>query len=148
MITAFTIRFAKLIPFLGQEMSISGSQADKVGGWGAQLSCLFDAFPPVLLLQPNKAQKALLKEKFKVGAADPVCPDDQVSPPPFPLRTQGFNTELEELCRVHGQYSIPDSRLRQRVREDNIELLGPLYSEFFRVYVYDHACTSVLVFIL
>lgn len=81
--------FAKLIPFLGQEMSISGSQADK----------------------PNKAQKALLKEKFK-----------------------GFNTELEELCRVHGQYSIPDSRLRQRVREDNIELLGPLYSEFFRVY--------------
>eukprot|EP00731_Ephydatia_muelleri_P028523 Em0020g167a len=81
--------FAKLIPFLGQEMSISGYQADK----------------------PNKAQKALLKEKFK-----------------------GFNTELEELCRVHGQYSIPDSRLRQRVREDNIELLGPLYSEFFRVY--------------
>ena len=26
------IRFAKLIPFLGQEMSISGYQADKVGG--------------------------------------------------------------------------------------------------------------------
>lgn len=81
--------FAKLIPFLGQEMSISGSPTDKL----------------------NKAQKTLLKEKFK-----------------------GFNTELEELCRVHGQYSIPDARLRQRVREDNCELLGAMYSEFFRVY--------------
>ena len=83
------------------------------------------------MLQISKAQKALLKEKFKVGSS--CCPS--VCAYKWCPHVQGFNTELEELCRVHGQYSVPDARLRQRVREDSCQLLGAMYSEFFRVYV-------------
>ena len=39
---------------------------------------------------------------------------------------QGFNTELEELCRVQQHWSIPDSQLRARVRTENVELVGGL----------------------
>jgi exocyst complex protein 7 len=59
----------------------------------------------------SKAAKQTIKDKYK-----------------------GFNTEIEELCRVQQHWSIPDSQLRARVRTENVELVGPLYAEFHRVY--------------
>lgn len=57
----------------------------------------------------GKQSRQVLKDKFK-----------------------GFNTELEELHRMQQQWSIPDAQLRARIREDNVEMITPLYTEFYR----------------
>ena len=46
---------------------------------------------------------------------------------------QGFNTELEELYKVQQQYSIPNSSLRQSVREDGVSLVILAYTPFFEL---------------
>jgi exocyst complex protein 7 len=60
---------------------------------------------------PSKSQKQLLKDHFK-----------------------GFNVELEELLRIQKDYSIPDSTLRRRVRDENITLIVIPYSNFYHDY--------------
>ena len=64
----------------------------------------------LLYLQLSNQRRQLLKDKFK-----------------------GFNAELEELHHVQEQWSIPDAQLRARIRSDNIEMIVPLYSEFYRM---------------
>jgi exocyst complex protein 7 len=46
-------------------------------------------------------------------------------------RFKGFNTEMEELTRIQRTYSIPDETLRGRVKMANVELLVPVYREFY-----------------
>lgn len=46
-------------------------------------------------------------------------------------RFKNFNTELEELQRIQRDWSLPDPVLRSRVRNDNVELLVPLYTRFY-----------------
>jgi exocyst complex protein 7 len=46
---------------------------------------------------------------------------------------KGFNTELEELLKVQKEWSLPDPVLRSRVRNDNIEVIVPLYSTFHQM---------------
>ena len=48
-------------------------------------------------------------------------------------RFKGFNVEFEELHRVQEQWSLPDPQLRARVRNNNVEVIVPLYNEFFRM---------------
>jgi exocyst complex protein 7 len=68
----------------------------------------------VALAQPDKAdklsknQRQMIKDRFK-----------------------GFNTEMEELTRIQRTYSIPDETLRGRVKMANVELLVPVYREFY-----------------
>jgi len=47
---------------------------------------------------------------------------------------KGFNTELEELHKVQQNWSIPDPHLRARIRGDNVEIVAPVYAEFYRVH--------------
>ena len=63
-----------------------------------------------LFLQLSSQRRQLLKDKFK-----------------------GFNTEVDELHRIQEQWSIPDAQLRARIRSDNIEMIVPLYTEFYRM---------------
>ncbi|CAI8016816.1 Exocyst complex component 7 [Geodia barretti] len=79
-----------------------------IGFLGHEVSASAGAGGPDKL---SKAAKQTIKDKYK-----------------------GFNTEIEELCRVQQHWSIPDSQLRARVRTENVELVGPLYAEFHRVY--------------
>ena len=60
--------------------------------------------------QLSNQKRQLLKDKFK-----------------------GFNTELEELHRIQKDWSLPDPVLRSRVRDDNIELIIPLYTTFYQM---------------
>ena len=46
---------------------------------------------------------------------------------------KGFNTELEELLKIQKEWSLPDPVLRSRVRNDNIELIVPLYTTFHQM---------------
>lgn len=47
---------------------------------------------------------------------------------------KGFNTELEELHKIQKDWSLPDHVLRSRVRNDNVELIVPLYTIFHERY--------------
>ena len=60
--------------------------------------------------QLSNQKRQLLKDKFK-----------------------GFNTELEELQRIQKEWSLPDPVLRARVRNDNVELIVPLYTTFYQM---------------
>ena len=62
-------------------------------------------------MQLSNQKRQVLKDKFK-----------------------GFNTELEELHRVQKDWSVPDPSLRARVRDDNAELIVPLYTTFYQMY--------------
>ena len=44
---------------------------------------------------------------------------------------QGFNKELEEICRVQKGYAIPDSELREVLKRDNRDFVLPKYQAFF-----------------
>lgn len=47
---------------------------------------------------------------------------------------KGFNTEMEELLKIQRDWSLPDPLLRSRVRNDNVELIVPLYTTFHDLY--------------
>lgn len=64
---------------------------------------LFHSLP----VQMSNQKRQVLKDKFK-----------------------GFNTELEELHKIQKDWSLPDHVLRSRVRNDNVELIVPLYTIF------------------
>lgn len=61
-------------------------------------------------IQMSNQKRQVLKDKFK-----------------------GFNTELEELHKIQKDWSLPDPVLRQRVRNDNVELILPLYTTFYEM---------------
>ena len=44
--------------------------------------------------------------------------------------TQGFNTELDELHQIQKTYAVPDTQLRDQLRNENVRLILPLYSSF------------------
>lgn len=43
---------------------------------------------------------------------------------------QGFNKELEDICRIQKSYAIPDSDLRQTLIKDNKDYITPKYKMF------------------
>lgn len=47
---------------------------------------------------------------------------------------QGFNKELEDLCRVQKAYAVPDSKLRESIRSENKRRLVPRYETFHSKY--------------
>lgn len=67
------------------------------------------------------------------------------------LFLKGFNTELEELHKVQQNWSIPDPHLRARIRGDNVEIVAPVYAEFYRVWVMHGSrmseCASIRIII-
>ena len=47
---------------------------------------------------------------------------------------RGFTQAFEDTLALQKQYCIPDSELRQQFRQDNIELVIPLYKKFLERY--------------
>ncbi|XP_037093563.1 exocyst complex component 7-like [Pollicipes pollicipes] len=45
-----------------------------------------------------------------------------------------FNREMEELCRLQREYSIPDVQLRESLKRDNKEFVLPKYASFYDRY--------------
>ena len=43
---------------------------------------------------------------------------------------KGFNTELEELHQIQKTYAVPDTQLRDQLRNENIDLIVPHYTTF------------------
>ncbi|KAJ7362142.1 Exocyst complex component 7 [Desmophyllum pertusum] len=47
---------------------------------------------------------------------------------------KGFNTEFEELHQIQKTYAVPDTQLRDQIRDENIKLIFPLYETFRNKY--------------
>ncbi|KAF7496440.1 Exocyst complex component 7 [Sarcoptes scabiei] len=47
----------------------------------------------------------------------------------------GFNKEFEAVINAHKYFSIPDKDLRENLKQEHIELIGPLYHAFYNRYV-------------
>ncbi|XP_043201379.1 exocyst complex component 7-like [Amphibalanus amphitrite] len=45
-----------------------------------------------------------------------------------------FNREMEELCKVQREYSLPDVQLRESLKRDNKEFVLPKYTSFYDKY--------------
>ena len=52
----------------------------------------------------------------------------------FLLVFQGFNKELEEVCRAQKVYAIPDVNLRESLKKDNKDFILPKYQTFYEKY--------------
>ena len=48
-----------------------------------------------------------------------------------PAVRQMFNREVEELCKVQREYSLPDVQLRESLKRDNKEYVLPKYASFY-----------------
>lgn len=49
----------------------------------------------------------------------------------YDCQFQGFNKEMEEMCRVQRSYSIPDRELCVSLKRDNMEYILPKYQVFY-----------------
>jgi len=52
----------------------------------------------------------------------------------FHFEIQGFNRELEEICRVQQSYAVPDPELRATLRYESRNNIYIKYKEFFDKY--------------
>ncbi|XP_013396537.1 exocyst complex component 7 [Lingula anatina] len=68
---------------------------------------------------PDLAQ-AKLKDKDKQNIKDKFA---------------GFNKEMEELRKIQKSYAIPDSELRENLKQDNKDFILPKYEMFWKKYV-------------
>jgi len=82
--------------------------------WGKVLNFLLEMEKPMSGHRVNEPQtklkdkqRQMIKDKFK-----------------------GFNTELEELHQIQMTYAVPDTQLRDQLRNENIDLILPLYTTF------------------
>ncbi|XP_020611078.1 exocyst complex component 7-like [Orbicella faveolata] len=82
--------------------------------WGKVLNFLLEMEKPMSGHRVNEPQtklkdkqRQMIKDKFK-----------------------GFNTELEELHQIQKTYAVPDTQLRDQLRNENIDLILPLYTTF------------------
>ena len=44
---------------------------------------------------------------------------------------QGFNKEIEEICKVQKAYAIPDQELRESLKKENCDFIVPRYEMFY-----------------
>lgn len=86
--------------------------------WSKVLNFLLEMDKPILsqkgLDQQTKLkdkQRTLIKDKFK-----------------------GFNTDFDELHQIQKTYAVPDTQLRDQLRNENIDLILPLYASFIEKY--------------
>lgn len=86
--------------------------------WGKLLNFLLEMDKP---MSGNKAvdQQTKLKDKQRQLIKD---------------RFKGFNTELDELHQIQKTYAVPDTQLRDQLRNENVRLILPLYSSFREKY--------------
>lgn len=111
------------------------------------LSLLEEAFPDIenhysgLVMQQGRAyqrgfQKVISYLGHEVGLQQHSTGDKMSNQKRQVLKDKfkGFNTELEELHKIQKDWSLPDPVLRQRVRNDNVELILPLYTTFYEMY--------------
>ncbi|KAL9956376.1 hypothetical protein ACROYT_G037843 [Oculina patagonica] len=82
--------------------------------WGKVLNFLLEMEKPMSAHKVNEPQtklkdkqRQMIKDKFK-----------------------GFNTEFEELYEIQKTYAVPDTQLRDQLRNENMDLILPLYTAF------------------
>lgn len=86
--------------------------------WGKLLNFLLEMDKPMSGNKPVD-QQTKLKDKQRQLIKD---------------RFKGFNTELDELHQIQKTYAVPDTQLRDQLRNENIRLILPLYSSFREKY--------------
>ncbi|XP_068689982.1 exocyst complex component 7-like [Montipora foliosa] len=86
--------------------------------WSKVLNFLLEMDKPILSQKGwdeqtklKDKQRQLIKDKFK-----------------------GFNTEFDELHQIQKTYAVPDTQLRDQLRNENIDLILPLYTSFIEKY--------------
>ncbi|XP_068690632.1 exocyst complex component 7-like [Montipora foliosa] len=86
--------------------------------WSKVLNFLLEMDKPILSQKGwdeqtklKDKQRQLIKDKFK-----------------------GFNTEFDELHQIQKTYAVPDTQLRDQLRNKNIDLILPLYTSFIEKY--------------
>lgn len=86
--------------------------------WGKVLNFLLEMDKPMSTHKASEQQtrlkdkqRQLIKDKFK-----------------------GFNTEFEELHQIQKTYSVPDTQLRDQLRNENMDLILPHYTAFKEKY--------------
>lgn len=82
--------------------------------WNKVLNVLLEMEKPMSGHKANDPQ-AKLKDKQRQMIKD---------------KFKGFNTEFEELYQIQKTYAVPDTQLRDQLRNENVELILPLYTTF------------------
>ncbi|CAB4006486.1 exocyst complex component 7 isoform X2 [Paramuricea clavata] len=83
-------------------------------GWNKVMSYLLETDKPFTQSKDAKVgqkQKQLIKDKFK-----------------------GFNSEFEDICQTQKTYAVPDEKLRDQLRQENIDSIVQTYRAFQEKY--------------
>ena len=85
---------------------------------------------------PSHREKKFIKKKLGVHSFSlPTTPSLSFSfPSPRSQRIQEFNAEIEEQFHTQKTFSVPDTDLQMKLRQDAIAKLVPLYAKFLTMY--------------
>ncbi|XP_062508793.1 exocyst complex component 7-like [Corticium candelabrum] len=81
------------------------------------------------ILEVNKPQSGAQTDKIKSGEKLSSRQRQAIKD-----KFRGFNTDFEELHLIQKHYAIPDERLRDSIRQDNVDFLVPHYTTFYDRY--------------